>query len=119
MIQSMTRQERKDPDVLDKSRIARIARGCGRQQKDVNALVKRFYQMRDMMGKLGAEGAENLLSRMPGMDRLAGAGGMDPGMLGGFGGDKAPRGAQKKKGAEAARKKKRKQARASRKKRRK
>jgi signal recognition particle subunit SRP54 len=117
MIQSMTHSERKQPEVIDKSRVARIARGSGRKQKDVSDLLARFRQMRDMMAKLGADGAENFLARMPGMDRLAGAGGLDPSAL--MGGAAEPRAQQQKKGAAGARKKKRKQARTSRRKRRK
>ena len=112
MIQSMTRHERKDPDRIDKSRIARIARGSGRKQKEVSDLVKRFYQMKDMMAQLG--GAEGLLSRIPGMDKLAAspAGGMDPSAL--LGGPMAPRAPMRKKNEASAKKKKRKQQRASR-----
>ena len=110
MIQSMTRHERRDPDVIDKNRVARIARGSGRKQKEVGDLVKRFYQMKDMMSQLG--GAEGLLSRMPGMDKLAPAGGMDPGAL--LGGPPMPRTPMRKKNAASSKKKKRKQQRASR-----
>jgi hypothetical protein len=47
--------------------------------------VSRFEQMREMMSGLGAPGG--LLSRIPGMGRLAGAGGVDPdALLGGGGG---------------------------------
>jgi len=115
MIQSMTKRERGDPDLIDKSRIARIARGSGRKQKEVGDLVKRFYQMKDMMAQLG--GAEGLMSRIPGMDRLApaGAAGFDPGsMLAGAAGPGPPRAPMQSKNAAGARKKKRKQQRAAR-----
>jgi len=92
MIQSMTRAERKQPELIDKSRAARIARGSGMQSRQVRDLVKRFEQMREMMSALGSGGG--LLSKMPGMGRLAGAGGMpgdlDPAaLLGGGGGGRA------------------------------
>jgi signal recognition particle subunit SRP54 len=86
MIQSMTPTERTDPDSIDRSRASRIARGSGRQQSEVTDLVKRFRQMREMMAMLGGGGAGGLLSRLPGMGRLAGAGGLDPSMLSGLGG---------------------------------
>jgi signal recognition particle subunit SRP54 len=113
MIQSMTRQERGNPDVIDKSRVARIARGSGRKQKEVSDLVKRFHQMKDMMSQLG--GADGLLSRIPGMDKLApaGAGGMDPSAFLSAPGPKPP---MQKKNASTTRKKKRKQQRAARRK---
>jgi signal recognition particle subunit SRP54 len=83
MIQSMTRGERRNPDLLvrERSRVARVARGSGRAPKEVSELVKRFGQMRDLMGSLGSGGG--LLSRVPGLGRLAGAGGagLDPSAL--------------------------------------
>jgi signal recognition particle subunit SRP54 len=84
MIQSMTPGERTAPEQIDRSRASRIARGSGRQQSEVLDLVKRFGQMRDLMGALGGGGG--LFSRVPGFGRLAGAGGLDPAMLGGLGG---------------------------------
>jgi len=86
MIQSMTPGERLEPDRIDRSRASRIARGSGRLQSEVTDLVKRFRQMREMMAMLGGGGAGGLLSRMPGMGQLAGAGGIDPSMLSGLGG---------------------------------
>ena len=53
IIQSMTMQERRDPDVLSESRFSRIARGCGRPVKDVRELHERFLMARQMMGGLG------------------------------------------------------------------
>ena len=86
MIQSMTKVERRDPECIDRSRASRIARGSGRQQSEVVDLVKRFRQMREVMAAIGGDGGAGLLSRMPGMGRLAGAGGIDPSMLAGLGG---------------------------------
>jgi signal recognition particle subunit SRP54 len=81
MIQSMTPAERSRPELIDKSRAGRIARGSGRRPKEVVDLVGRFGQMREMMGSLGGGGG--LLSRVPGLGRLAGAGGpaLDPAAL--------------------------------------
>lgn len=53
IISSMTKQERRDPDLLNSSRFARIARGCGRSLEDVEALHERFCQAREMMKGLG------------------------------------------------------------------
>ena len=86
MIQSMTPAERLEPDRIDRSRASRIARGSGRLQSEVTDLVKRFRQMREMMAMLGGGGAGGLLSRIPGMNQLAGAGGVDPSMFAGLGG---------------------------------
>ena len=76
LIQSMTPGERAKPDTIDKSRTTRIAKGSGRRSKDVKDLLNRFTQMRTMMAELGSGGG--MMGKIPGMGRLAGAGGMDP-----------------------------------------
>ncbi len=81
LIHSMTRHERSKPGVIDKSRAQRIAKGSGRKPKEVLDLVKRFDQMRELMGNLGKPGG--LLSKIPGLGQMGG--GM-PGGLPGMGG---------------------------------
>ncbi len=49
MINSMTPKERANPDLIDGSRRKRIATGSGKQITDVNAFMKQFEQMKDMM----------------------------------------------------------------------
>ncbi len=56
IIQSMTKQERRHPEVLNGSRRARIAKGCGREVAEINAFVKRFDDMRKMMKQMGKMG---------------------------------------------------------------
>jgi signal recognition particle subunit SRP54 len=53
IICSMTRGERRNPDLLNGSRRQRIARGSGTQVSDVNRLVKQFDQARQMTKQLG------------------------------------------------------------------
>jgi signal recognition particle subunit SRP54 len=119
MIHSMTPSERTEPEQIERSRASRIARGSGRQQSEVLDLVKRFGQMREVMAMLGGGAGGGLLSRIPGLGRLAGAGGLDPSMLAGLGG---PSGGSRTLSASAearkrqAAKKKRKDARKARKK---
>ncbi len=88
MIQSMTRDERAKPELIGDSRAARIAKGSGRAKHEVSELVKRFRQMREMMGMLGGAmgggGGGGLLSRIPGLGRLAGAGAAGGGLPAGF-----------------------------------
>ena len=48
-IQSMTPDERNNPDLLDTSRKKRIAKGCGMDLAEINTYVKQFEQMRMMM----------------------------------------------------------------------
>ena len=83
IINSMTMQERNNPDILNGSRRARIAKGSGTTVHDVNKLLRGFEQMRHMMkdmmgGKMPAGG--RMPRGMPGMG-MPGMGGM-PGMLG-------------------------------------
>jgi signal recognition particle subunit SRP54 len=67
IICSMTRRERKNPDVLNGSRRKRIALGSGTQVSDVNKLVKGFEQMRQMMKQMG--GKRRRMPQLPGMFR--------------------------------------------------
>jgi signal recognition particle subunit SRP54 len=53
MIFSMTRQERRNPDIIKGRRKERIARGSGTQINDVTALISQFRQMQRMMKKIG------------------------------------------------------------------
>ncbi|MEC8276402.1 MAG: signal recognition particle protein [Myxococcota bacterium] len=84
IIQSMTKQERREPDVINESRIRRIAKGCGRTEKDVNDLYERFLQTRTMMGQLGQSGM--MQQMMQGQNPFAGGGNPFGGMpgMGGF-----------------------------------
>jgi signal recognition particle subunit SRP54 len=104
MINSMTKQERENPDILAKSpsRRRRVAKGSGHSETDVSKLITNFTRMRSMMQQMGMGG-------MPGMPSPAGMGG-----LGGmFGGGNPPSfrgyeggGNAKKKAKKAAKKKK-------------
>ena len=49
IINSMTVLERRNPDLIDMSRKKRIAKGSGKDIGDVNAFMKQFEQMKDMM----------------------------------------------------------------------
>jgi signal recognition particle subunit SRP54 len=52
IIQSMTAQERANPDIINGSRRKRIARGSGTTVEEVNHLLKQFYQSRRSMKQL-------------------------------------------------------------------
>jgi signal recognition particle subunit SRP54 len=60
IINSMTRQERQDPDVLNASRRRRIARGSGTDVQDVNRLMKQFRETQRMMKTLQKSGGRGL-----------------------------------------------------------
>ncbi len=72
MIQSMTPQERKNPDLIEqqKRRATRIARGSGTKEDEIIALVDRFKAMRKVMGALGS-GTGGILSRLPGFKQIS------------------------------------------------
>lgn len=67
MINSMTPEERADPDLIDTSRKKRIAKGSGKDINEVNAFMKQFEQMRDMMKNMNKMGAFGRM--MPGMKK--------------------------------------------------
>ena len=52
MINSMTPYERSNPDEIDPSRRKRIAAGSGKKVEEVNAFMKQFEQMKQMMGMM-------------------------------------------------------------------
>ena len=55
IIQSMTRQERNRPQILDGSRRKRIARGSGTTVQDVNRMLRQFEQAREMLKRFGGK----------------------------------------------------------------
>jgi len=66
MINSMTPQERANPDLIDSSRKKRIAKGSGKDISEVNAFMKQFEQMREMMKNMNKM---NMFGKMMGMKR--------------------------------------------------
>lgn len=64
MINSMTLQERRNPDLINPGRKQRIARGSGKDIAELNQFLKQFEQMKDMM---------KMMNKMP-MGRLPGLG---------------------------------------------
>jgi signal recognition particle subunit SRP54 len=71
IINSMTPQERRDPDIISGSRKRRIAMGSGTQVQDIGRLIKQHKQMQKMMKKFTAKGG---MAKM-----MRGMGGMMPG----------------------------------------
>ncbi len=78
LIQSMTKKERANPQILQAARKRRIAAGAGQEVADLNRLIKMQRQMADTMKRLGKKG---------GMKGALGAlmGGGQPPALGGMG----------------------------------
>lgn len=73
IINSMTRHERRFPDVIKASRKRRIAAGSGVEVQEVNRLLRQFETTRDMMKKVASGGMAKLMRAMGGR--------MPPGML--------------------------------------
>ncbi len=67
IINSMTPYERSNPDVINQSRRNRLAKGSGKPLDDVNALMKQFEQMKQMMKMMNKMPMGGM--RMPGMRR--------------------------------------------------
>jgi signal recognition particle subunit SRP54 len=75
MINSMTKDERRNPSKIDRSRRNRIARGSGTEPSDVHQLIKQFQGMSGMMQQMSKMG---LRDRLRAVKELADAGMMDP-----------------------------------------
>jgi signal recognition particle subunit SRP54 len=84
MINSMTRAERKSPDIIDDSRISRVAKGSGRDEADVKDLLGKFKDMRDLMSAMGGGKLKGRWKKMKGIKKMLGQG-----LLGGME-DQAP-----------------------------
>ncbi|MEW5866740.1 MAG: signal recognition particle protein, partial [Bacillota bacterium] len=56
IVNSMTREERRNPGIIDGSRRKRIARGSGTRIQDVNHVLRQFEQVRDMLRQFGGAG---------------------------------------------------------------
>ena len=69
IIGSMTPFERANPDKIDSSRRARIARGSGNTLQDVNKMLKQFDQTRKMMKMVNSPGFGNKMRAMIGLGK--------------------------------------------------
>ncbi len=67
IILSMTKQERRKPDILNGNRRLRIANGAGVKVVEVNQLMKQFQQMQKMMKMLKGGNMKKLARQMQGM----------------------------------------------------
>jgi len=66
MINSMTMEERRNPDIINPSRKQRIAKGSGKDLAELNQFIKQFEQMKDMMKMMN----KMPMGRMPGMGAM-------------------------------------------------
>ena len=77
MINSMTPEERRKPDLIAGSRKRRITAGSGTQVQDLNRLLKQHKQMQKMMKKMKGGGMQKMMRGLGGM--MPPGGGMPPG----------------------------------------
>jgi signal recognition particle subunit SRP54 len=75
IINSMTMQERRNPDVLNGSRKRRITQGSGTNIQDLNRLIKQHKQMQRVMKKMKGGKMANMMRGLGGMNK---PGGMPP-----------------------------------------
>ena len=75
MIDSMTRAEKKDPDIIDASRRKRIAAGCGTEPHDVKQFLQQFEQVRALMKQMASM---SIWQRMKMMSGLGSMGALSP-----------------------------------------
>jgi len=69
IVQSMTRAERRQPEILNANRRTRIAKGSGTTVAEVNDLLKQFNQMKKMMKQMGK--MQKAFARKGGAPRFA------------------------------------------------
>ena len=78
IIDSMTKQERRDPKVIDSSRKQRIAKGAGVQTKQINELLKQYNMMKPMLTSMAGKGGKGRMESMREMQAQL----MNPGAMG-------------------------------------
>ena len=106
MIDSMTKKERADPDVIDMSRRKRIAAGSGIQPQEIKQFLQQFDQMRAVMKQMASMTMFQKIKMMSGMGQ---AGAFLPGGMDGVKtkGDTGHRKSAKERAADRKKKKKR------------
>ena len=68
IITSMTKEERRNPKILNASRRQRIAKGSGNKVQDINRFITQFEQMQKMMKSMMSGNGK--YSKIPGMNKL-------------------------------------------------
>ena len=87
IISSMTKIERKKPDLLNASRKRRVAAGAGVEVQEINRLLKQHRQMADVFKSMSRDGGKGM-ARMA--QAMGGMGGGDMARLKALGGGKLP-----------------------------
>jgi signal recognition particle subunit SRP54 len=90
IISSMTKAERKKPDLLNASRKRRVAAGSGVEVMEINRLLKQHRQMADMFKSMSRDGGKGLARMAQSMGGMMGVGGADMARLKAMGGGRLP-----------------------------
>ena len=79
MIDSMTKKEKADPDIIDTPRRRRIAKGAGVEPHEINQFLKQFSQVRVLMKQMSQMSLWQRLKMVTGMGKMGAflPGGMD------------------------------------------
>ena len=106
MIDSMTKAEKADPDIIDTPRRRRIAKGAGVEAHEVNQFLKQFEQVRFLMKQMASMSMWQRLKMVTGLGK---AGAFNPGGMDGLKtkGDTGTRKSAKQRAEERKKKKKR------------
>jgi signal recognition particle subunit SRP54 len=75
IMDSMTKEEKENPELMNASRIDRIAKGSGRNEKDIRGLLKQYKMMKKMMKSMGSPQKLKQLQKM-----MKGKGGLPGGL---------------------------------------
>ncbi|MHA2408118.1 MAG: signal recognition particle protein Srp54, partial [Candidatus Ranarchaeia archaeon] len=70
IIQSMTKEERENPKILNSSRIKRVAKGSGTSEREVKELVKQYFTMRKFMKSIGKRKIPPMFRKMLGRQKI-------------------------------------------------
>ncbi|MFH0897302.1 MAG: signal recognition particle protein Srp19, partial [Candidatus Bathyarchaeota archaeon] len=70
IIQSMTKEERENPKIMNASRIGRVSRGSGTKEKEVKELINQYENMRRMIKSMGRRRFPPALMKMFGQTRF-------------------------------------------------
>lgn len=70
LMDSMTKKEKVNPDLLNKARIERVAKGSGKSEKDVRELIKHFKQMQRMWKSFKKYSSPDALQKKGTMQKL-------------------------------------------------
>jgi signal recognition particle subunit SRP54 len=74
IINSMTPDERRKPEIINPSRQRRIAIGAGRKESDVADLLQKFRDMKDLLAVMGGGKVRGRMKRLKGLKKMLGGG---------------------------------------------